>query len=229
MNLLPNDILRLIISPDAIGHAGCYIMSMVCVGLNLIAYPADKSLVSKEVAMNGQLHIIKWLRESGWKFGPKTFAYAAGSGQLETLEYLGGLGIRPRDATAGDYAATRGHLEVIKWLHAAGHMISPDAHGYSIKKGHYETAKWIYECIPYARYTESRISRAAAASGNLELYIWANKFDHRARSYDYARSCDYAARYGHIHILKWILRTRGPIRGFCDRWAAFGGHLEILE
>jgi len=152
---------------------------------------------------------------------------------------------------AMDWAATGGHLEVIKWLHEnRNEGCTTRAMDSAATGGHFEVVKWLHE-----NRTEGCTTRAmdcAAKYGRLEIVKWLHKnrsegCTHWARimaarnnflevvKFLYKNECtksvmDYAAKDGHLEVVKWLhkLRFEYSIK-YAMICAAKDGHLKVVK
>ena len=121
-------------------------------------------------------------------------------GDLEGIKFLTSMGYTCT-SSAIDWAASNGHLEIVKWLHEnhkdiKGFTYTPSAMDWASLKGHLETVKFLHE---------NGYSCTTAAM-------------------------DYASENGHLEIVKWLHenRTEG-CTPYAMNWTAKNGHLEIVE
>lgn len=108
------------------------------------------SYICDEAAKQGNLRILKWAKESGYR----------------------------TDWFAGDNALAYGHLEVLKWLlHDGGGKIfwlicSRDA----AKNGHLETLKWGFEYRGnISKWVPPEVCKNAVENDHLDIVIWARE------------------------------------------------------
>ena len=88
--------------------------------------------------------MLKWLRKKGCRWGSETCAYAAGAGQLETLQWLRKHGC-PWGSSTCYTAAEEGRLEVLKWARSAGCSWDDRVCTYAAKYGHVDVLHWAIE------------------------------------------------------------------------------------
>jgi len=72
-----------------------------------------------EMALNGNIELLKFLRVKGCPWDEKTCSSAASNGQLECLKYAHENGCRWNGLTCSK-AAKNGHLECLKYAHENG-------------------------------------------------------------------------------------------------------------
>jgi len=89
-------------------------VSLDCVRTRELVLPQSEDLCA-ELALQGRLSMLQWLRARGCPWDWKTYAFAAGGGHLEVLEWLRASGC-PIDEDTYAFAEAEGHTEVLKWL-----------------------------------------------------------------------------------------------------------------
>ncbi|CAK4712469.1 hypothetical protein LEN26_019064 [Aphanomyces euteiches] len=123
-----------------------------------------------------------------------------------------------------DLAASRGHLEVVRFLHSRGFRgCSNQAMNHAAKNGHLEVVKFLHDnrqegCTRLAM-------DLAASNGHLDVVQWL----HANRSEGCSSwALNFAARHGHLEIVKFLVchRTEGLIE-----WAIShaNGHPAIVK
>ena len=76
--------------------------------------------MAKVAARYEQAELVKWLcREGGFKMDERVMWWAAGSGNLELVQWIRGEGY-PWDKWTCHWAVRRGHEEVLRWARANG-------------------------------------------------------------------------------------------------------------
>ncbi|TYZ68722.1 hypothetical protein PybrP1_000603, partial [[Pythium] brassicae (nom. inval.)] len=148
-------------------------------------------------------------------------------------------------------AADRGHLAIVRWLHArqkssegeafaaaaaglTGTHAGCRALGAAITNGHLDVVRFLVDSGYQLDETERRRLSRSARRGDLELlqYLHANELTR-----DVAGWIDNAAAGGHLRVVEWAYKTfpsgsgsRGASRR-CNAMdnAARGGHLEVVQ
>jgi ankyrin repeat protein len=186
-------------------------------------------------AANGNIKMIKYLRKNNYVCtgdGDNACVSAAKNGQLECLKFLmcdRGM-VSDEISTA---AANQGHFEVLKYLCDSGRPISPNISSDIIKSHCPESVK--IEMIEYMRdhgYGPDAYSiNISVKQGNFEvlkyLYGQVNRDGHILAGDSV--TCEFAARLGHIDILKYLIEKGCGIDRFCCDQAVKGGNIEILK
>tara|TARA_B110000503_G_C7168829_1_gene423282 strand:- start:4505 stop:5293 length:789 start_codon:yes stop_codon:yes gene_type:complete len=131
-------------------------------------YKGEKDLCGS-AAKEGQLEVLKWLRENGCPRNERTFANATLYGHLKVLKWARANGC-PWHRETCNAAAGRGHLEVLKWLRENGCPWDEVTCSGAAMGGHLEVLQWLRanEC-PWDEGT----CRWAAKCGKLEVLQWA--------------------------------------------------------
>ena len=128
------------------------------------------------------------------------------------------------EASVTNWAAEKGHLEVLKWL-AQTKNIYPDQDGANdaAMSGQLEVLKWL---AGHNIYPDQKGANFAAKYGHLEVLKWLAGHN----IYPNKHGANYAAYYGHLEVLKWLAETKNLYpnqRGAND--AAMSGQLEVLK
>ena len=92
-------------------------------------------------AEEGQLEILKWLRENGAPWNEYTCAWAAHDGDLEMLQWARANGC-PLSVHTCAYAVWGGHLEVLQWARANGCPWDYRTRANAAANGHTELLSW---------------------------------------------------------------------------------------
>ena len=153
--------------------------------------------VSKYVATNGQLEILKWLYENGCELSYNIFNNTTSAGHLEILKWLyENKYLWDSDTCA--CAAINGRLEILKWLHEIGCCLSSKICDYAALYGHFEVLKWTRENgCGWSYHTCSW----AAKYGYFEIFKWARE---NGCNWD-KNECIYSAKSNnHVEIVEWI-------------------------
>ena len=120
-------------------------------------------------AKEGQLEILKWLRENDFPWDEKTCRLAAGGGHLEILRWAHSNGC-PFDKKTRAWAAREGHLEVLQWLRANGCPWNEETCESAAEGGHLETLQWAHSNgCPWDRRTCSHATKRR----QLKVWKWA--------------------------------------------------------
>ena len=97
--------------------------------------------IPSDVVRNGQLDVIKFMRNLRMWWGASAFSAAVEGGNLDQLRwmYAGGC---PMDQLACLKAASAGHLDVLKWLRGIQCPWNQYTCAYAALNGHFELLKW---------------------------------------------------------------------------------------
>lgn len=196
----------------------------------------------------GNVQVLEWATQHGYKCTRWTCSYAAGNGQLEALKWARKHGCE-WDFQTCSYAARNGHLKVLKWARKHGCEWNGQACLEAALNGHLVVLKWArqnrcnwnsticshaalnghLEVLQWARRNgcnwDSTTCMAAARNGHLEVLQWA-----RENGCNWSAStCSHAARNGHLHVLKWARQSGCNWDYRTCSYAAENGHLELLK
>jgi ankyrin repeat protein len=110
-----------------------------------------------------------------------------------------------------DYAARKGHLDIVQWLHAnRSEGCTFRAMDNAASNGHFEIVKWLH-----ANRREGCNTKAmdcAASKGHLDIVQWLHA--NRSEGCTF-RAMDNAASNGHFEIVKWLHANRSEGCTFC--------------
>ncbi|ATZ80083.1 ankyrin repeat/DNA polymerase domain-containing protein [Bodo saltans virus] len=151
----------------------------------------------------------------------KDCANAASKGHLECLKYLHENGC-PLNWTTCAYAAKNGYLECLKYAHENGCPWGLCTCLYAAVNGHLECLKYLHENrCPWDSDTCSR----AALNGHLECLKYARENGCPWDEY----TCSNAALRGQLECLKYAHENGCPWDEYTCLYAAENGHLECLK
>ena len=129
----------------------------------------DSDSLCKWAALQGQLEILKWLRENDFPWDEKTCTRAVRGGHLEVLQWLRANSCPWNEYTCA-WAAHDGDLEMLQWARANGCPLSVHTCAYAVWGGHLEVLQWARaNGCPWDYRTRAN----AAANGHTELLSWA--------------------------------------------------------
>ena len=157
---------------------------------------------------------------------------AASQGYLEVFEKYWSQGPQEKlsklwDKETCSWAASRGHLEVLKWLRAKGCPWEEVTRNAAIAGGHLEVLQWMRAQDPPCPWNSS-VCFDAALHGHLEVLRWARS---QGCPWDGRAPCA-AAKRGHLEVLKWLIKEGCPYdKSKCRRAAVKGGERarKVLE
>lgn len=191
--------------------------------------------VMDQVVYNGHFEVVQWF----WARQPEVFSRwvyfdgAAACGRLDMLDWMlhvGGFQWSPR---AIMYAASAGHLDVLRWL--AEHSPRTRSVSYVMDQaagnGHLDVIKFLHEQpfpmeIGMATCTTAAMD-GAARNGHIEVVEWLSK--NRSEGCT-AAAMTGAASNGHLDTVKWLHRNRseGCTTDAMDG-AASAGCLDVVQ
>ena len=125
-----------------------------------------------EMALNGNVGLLEFLRGKGCPWDEKTCRYAAHNGHLECLKYAYENGC-PWDEETCWSAARSGHLECLKYAHENGCPWDEETCAWAAFSDHLECLKYAYEngCPGSAKFVPFISSTAIYfASGKVQIY-----------------------------------------------------------
>jgi len=133
-------------------------------------YNDDTFSLCTIAATEGQLEVLKWLRENDFPWSERTCNVAAQGGHLEVLQWAHANGC-PWDEDTCSGAAEGGHLEVLQWAHANGCPWDWETCRMAALRDHLEILQWARanDC-PWDATTCS----GAAEGGHLKVLQWAH-------------------------------------------------------
>ena len=189
-------------------------------------------------AAYGHLHVIEWLQSIFPPPSNDKSKSTSGSLSISSLPSCSSstTSSSPHEAPflpvvctadAMDYAAKRGHLPVVKYLHAQRHEgCTVNAMNWAAESGHLEMVKWLH----YRRSEgcSEHALRNAAGNDHLPVVEWLTtcRPDDRCST----SAMDWACGKGHLRIVQWLYQHR--TEGCSDDamyLAAGNGHLEVLR
>ena len=153
-------------------------------------------------AGEGQLEILKWLRENDFPWDEVTYKRATSGGHLAVLQWAHANGC-PWDEETYSGAAYDGKLEILQWARANSAPWDGTTCVEAAYSGHLEVLQWARaNSCPWDEQTCGH----AALAGHFEVLQWA-----RAHGCPWdERTCEGAAKGGHLEVLQ---RTRTAARG----------------
>lgn len=124
-----------------------------------------------------------------------------------------------------DIAAENGWLDLLMW--AQNNEYPHDCRTFLLasEHGHLSILKWSFDNGLQEEWVP-RMSTIAAKNGHLEIVkLLFTISPHLCNEW----TCSYAAMFGHIEILKWLINNGCPYDEFTYKYAAQFGYLEILK
>ena len=181
------------------------------------------SLITRCAAERGRLAFLRRLHAKGFPWDADACECAASRGHLDVLKWGRDVGGESWNARWGRAAAREGRLEVLKWSRdEIGIPWDIDLCNYAAAGGHLETLRWLRRNgCPW---------REPRARTRLGTGTW-RRCDGSARTGARGTSGRARARRrgGHLEVLKWARQNGCPWgKGTCQA-AAKEGHLEVLQ
>ena len=208
-------------------------------------------------ASNGYYDILRHVFENNDDcICVQTMAHAAREGHLNIVQYLHKRCIFLNSEHILDEAITGDKIEVCKYLHSKGYVMSDYAMDHAAENGNIEMLEWLHK---ETRAGYSFISvELAAAKGHLRVIQWLfnnTNVIFRPELIDYAamgghicimdwmmqnfnvtytnQTMMYACLNGHLHFIKWIVQKNDVIRlawnRDCLMEAVKGGHVDVIQ
>lgn len=179
--------------------------------------------VCRRAAENGQLKVLQWIQENGFRNSIPSGAIAEFNGFLPSFprsaEVTSTLEWNEKICHA---AAGNGQLEILKWLRKNHCPWNETTCSEAARGGHLDILQWARanDC-PWDEWTCTQ----AALSGHLHIIQWARQ-NGCQWNHD---TCQKAAKGGHLHVLQWARENGCPwYSGTCCKAAKYG-HLHILK
>ncbi|KAG6946529.1 hypothetical protein JG687_00016640, partial [Phytophthora cactorum] len=173
-------------------------------------------LCDQEIAKDYDEALKRAIRNGHQRPRIRPIDFAARCGRLEVVQFL--RNFNPQDQRGSEssrndawwsqsqnsilLAADKGHLELVKWLHANRYeSCAEHAMDAAARAGHLPVVKWLHfnrseGCTAYAMHF-------AAVIGHLSLVQWlhSNRDEGCAKAIN---TMDWVARAGHLDVAKWL-------------------------
>jgi len=185
--------------------------------LGMATMSLDSTMFNKKVfayaAGGGHMEVIQWLHERQCPWNEEACLAAARFGHLEVLQWL-----RARDCPWNMWclhnAAWGGHTEVVVWARTNGCKWSRYATMWAARNGHIETLRVLRRMG--CRWDE-KACMWAAKEGHLDALQYLRTGDDGVCPWD-SETCWAAAVAGHLEVLQWA-RANG-----CEwKWTTWAG------
>lgn len=164
-------------------------------------------------AANGHTHVLQWLHEHRTEGCTIAAGSTSCSGNVGTVEWIFGhlppASLDPVRVFCD--AASRGHMDVLRWLHANGLVppySAPMAES-AASRGRLDALQWMAAHLPDALFDAS-IVEAAAQYGHLDIVEWL--CDNYPGAQPTSRALTAAVNNGHMGVVRYV----------CDRQPALG-------
>eukprot|EP00594_Rhizosolenia_setigera_P009012 CAMPEP_0178954430 /NCGR_PEP_ID=MMETSP0789-20121207/8983_1 /TAXON_ID=3005 /ORGANISM="Rhizosolenia setigera, Strain CCMP 1694" /LENGTH=477 /DNA_ID=CAMNT_0020635825 /DNA_START=32 /DNA_END=1466 /DNA_ORIENTATION=+ len=192
--------------------------------------PIVKSEACSDVAENGDLEMLKWLRvDQGCSWDENIICQVAVvGGNIEMIQWLLSQGCHLNGEVMCRDAAYHGHLQLLKWLRLEKKCSWNESSicEHAANSGNMEMLKWLQSQGIF--FNKKICCEKVAFSGNLETLKWLR--EDQNCPWDSKLMCDSAAVGGNIEMIKWVQSEGCDLDGesACDS-AAHYGHLKTLK
>ncbi|PNH07772.1 hypothetical protein TSOC_005743 [Tetrabaena socialis] len=152
---------------------------------------------------------LAWLGARGYPLTARVVRAAAGSGNVEALQYLLAEGT-PSDGPAMDAATWYCNLQAMQMLHAQGRPIAADALCYAARAGSLPAVCWLLGLLGNEQQRaalDADLISAAAESGCLALLVRLRELGCPLTAKTFAR----AASAGSEEVLEWLAEQGCPM------------------
>ena len=175
-------------------------------------------------AGGGHVEIVQWLHEHGCARNEAACTAAARFGHLEVLQWLRARNC-PWNMWCLNNAAWGGHTEVIVWARSNGCKWNRYATMWAARKGHVETLRVLRRMG--CRWDE-KACMWAAKEGHLEALQYLRTGDGGVCPWD-SETCWAAAMAGHLEVLQWARASGCPWMWTSWAGAALTGQVHVLR
>ena len=182
--------------------------------------------VTSILAFHGHLRALWGAVAQGFPLDAQIYSYAARRGHVEILAWLHSLGRPIERAMCLEAAGLVGNLATIQWAYDLGYPIDADMCAMAAWCGHLEILQWLMAqgCKP-----DARASRRAASGGHLEvlklLEAQECPFDAGASQ----AAVESALDGGDVAVMEWLFAVECPCDlGFCIYLARHRNNRAIL-
>ncbi|AVK75320.1 Ankyrin repeat domain containing protein [Pandoravirus quercus] len=223
---------------EAAAHGHIKLVDLLLGGAVSHALPSSRAINC--AASAGQLAMVIHLHDAVGGLHPPATAggryvqatamdYAAGSGHLDIVEWLHENTDRGCTTHAMDMAAASGHTHILQWLHEHRTEGCTIAAGSTSCSGNVQTVAWLFGHLSQEFLDPLRVFRCAAWRGYIDILCWlhANGF---VPPYS-ALMAESAASHGRLDILRWMAMHLADAQfdASTAEAAARNGHLDIVE
>ena len=191
------------------------------------AYAWDQETCA-EAARKGHLDVLAWAREEGCPWGEKTFESAVDGGHEHVLIWISEQRPPcPWDERSCQKAAEKGNLKLLTWLREKGCPWNGNVLYEAARAGSSIILEWsIKKGCPRDSSLISCVMMATM-EGDLHTLKMLKRYGCLVGTQH--ELCDFAARYAHLHILRWAQKNHFPWSESTCASAAAAGDLTILK
>lgn len=171
----------------------------------------------------GQLECIKWLNAAKYPWSENTLLHAEFYGDLKCFKYV--FENMPKEIYNHNVCATaasRGHIECLKWAIENGLKCSVAASAYAAQNGHLECLKYLHT---NGIKIHSQICEYAAYNKTAECLCWAHKNGYEMFSEVYS----IAERHGNLECIRYAYENGVVWRKPDIGQSLYYGRLEIIK
>jgi hypothetical protein len=187
--------------------------------------------VGEALIDTGRLDVLRWMRANLTPQDAEACAWtaydcalAATRGHLEMIKYLRENDC-PWDPEASQFAARYGHLDVLRWIWNEGGPWPASVITMAASGGHIDILQWLHTGQIMCLVFPS-VSVAAAANGRTDVLRWLHA---NGMTVWNGNVCAAAAANGHLETLQWLRANDCPWDELTCDFAVKMGHTEILK
>jgi Ankyrin repeats (3 copies) len=180
----------------------------------------DIANMSMVAVIWGQLPVLKWMHQSGYRLHRDTIKHAANRGDLPMVQWLyQAIG----QSIIGLIDDVGGNLELAKWLHTKDNIISKQTLVSAATGGYLDILKWLHTEGQDTNVVQ--VHAAAACNGHISVVKWL--YENGSQMSD----CTLinAAGSGELDLIKWLISIGCQWTEECFRTAARRGRINIIE
>ncbi len=190
-----------------------------------------------DLAFNGYLGLLKWLRVLCWPQDLDSLSFAARNGQLSFIQYELGKGHHYATYPLLFRASKGGHIHVLEWV-LANNLPYDTASQQSVLEGagkgcRIHVLKWALGNKPkldtfHVCTLRRALFKGAGKHGHVHALEWARVNGYcDGNMYEYL--CMLAAQHGHLHVLCWAIANGFSGTDKIASAAASGGRLNVIR
>lgn len=196
--------------------------------LDIVQWVSDKMPLNSAVigwaTRSGQLNVLKWAREKGFPWEPRSCWKAVASGNLELLQWslLNGCSWK-EESSLINAAASSGNLEMVKWIRAQGIDWTDTTLVNAVASGNAELFDWLLENgCPASKMI--LLCTTAIHSENMRALEWAENQMSEPLEADVFQGCLISMK-----LLQWSRRNLRWDSVQVTKWAIEGERFEALK
>lgn len=187
-----------------------YIFCLTCV--------AGRRHWSEHVRPTAVFDVVELAYHNAW-----SILYHVRTDQVTVPRQLEGLCLRPIHTTAPDWAARKGHLQLLRWLlHDESEVCTTYAMDFAARNGHFEVLRWLHN---RGEMCTDAAANWAAFQGHTRILSW-------LYAHTPARCCElatmHAAGRGDMEMLEWLHHQNVCCTPSAANFALANGHTCVL-